>query len=220
MFYLAQTYHSLGRYEDSIKMYKRRFKAGGWDEERWYSLYMIAQCYLSLKDPIKFESYMLRAYALRPGRAESLYKLTKYFRETSQHYKAYHYCTLGQQIPLSTDSLFIETDVYTDLIEYVATILDYYVNKRELTGTCVEPLHHYYCHVCAPSFVVDQTSQGCRVACGRRQASRAWLSLHEGSPQADLCTHWLACFVAFIISINHHHMYRPPSPSPSSTIGI
>ena len=130
MFYLAQTYHSLGRYEDAIKMYKKRYNAGDWEEERWYSLYMIAQSYLSLKNPIKFEAYMLRAYELRPGRAEALYKLTKYFRETSQHYKAYHYCKLGSQIPLSNDSLFIETDVYTDLFAYERTILDYYVDKK------------------------------------------------------------------------------------------
>lgn len=130
MFYLAQTYHSMGRYQESIKMYKQRFNAGGWEEERWYSLYMIAQCYLSLKNPIKFEAYMLRAHEMRPGRAESLYKLTRHFRESSQHYKAYHYCQLGSQIPLSGDSLFIETDVYTDLFAYERTILDYYVGKH------------------------------------------------------------------------------------------
>jgi len=80
MFYLAQTYHSLGRFKDSIAMYKKRIATGGWFEEIWYSHYMIAQCYLSLKDPIRFESWMLRAVQSRPERAEALYKLTKYFR--------------------------------------------------------------------------------------------------------------------------------------------
>lgn len=136
MFYLAQTYHSMGRFEDAIKMYKKRFTSGGWEEERWYSLYMIGQSYLQLKNPIKFEQYMLRAHALRPSRAEPLYKLTKYFRDTSQHYKAYHYCQLGRQIPLSTDSLFIETDVYTELFSYEETILDYYIGKKQ------DGLHH------------------------------------------------------------------------------
>jgi glycosyltransferase involved in cell wall biosynthesis len=131
MFYLAQTYHSLGRWKDCIAMYKKRYDAGGWDEERWYSLYMIAQAYLSLGDPGKFEMWMLRARAFRPGRAESVYKLAKYFREKGDHYKAYQYVKMGKDIPLSRDSLFIEVPVYTGLFGYEATILLYYLNQKE-----------------------------------------------------------------------------------------
>lgn len=131
MFYLAQTYHSLGRWRDSIAMYKRRYDAGGWDEERWYSLYMIAQSYLSLGDAGKFESWMLRARAFRPGRAESVYKLAKYFREQGQHYKSYHYIQLGNSIPPSQDSLFIETPVYTGLFDYEASIVLYYLDRKQ-----------------------------------------------------------------------------------------
>ena len=131
MFYLAQTYHSLGRYKDSIAMYTKRFEAGGWDEERWYSLYMIAQCHHALKDIIEFEAWMNRAYEFRPTRAEPLYKLTKHFRETSHHYKAYHYLRMGHMLPKPGDSLFVESDVYTGLFAYEKTILDYYVDHHQ-----------------------------------------------------------------------------------------
>lgn len=134
LFYLAQTYNSLERWKESIAMYKRRFHAGGWDEERWFSLYMIGQCYLALKDPIKFEAWMLRAHAHRPGRAEAIYKLAKYFREQGQHYKSAHYVQLGKAIPLSHDSLFIETDVYTELFHYEQSILDYYIHPDRSVG--------------------------------------------------------------------------------------
>jgi glycosyltransferase involved in cell wall biosynthesis len=134
MFYLAQTYHSLGRWKDAIKMYKKRVGAGGWFEEAWYSLYMIGQCWLQLKTPIKFEEYMLKAYEMRPGRAESLYKLAKHFREVGQHYKAYQYVMLGIHTPLSTDSLFVERDVYTGLFFYEKSILDYYVKSDTREG--------------------------------------------------------------------------------------
>lgn len=129
MFYLAQTYHCLRRHEDAIRMYKQRAKAGGWIEEQWYSLYMIGQSYLSLGDAPGFEKYMLKAYALRPSRAESLYKLAKYFREQGQQYKAYHYVRLGKSIPLSNDSLFVEPNVYKDLFLYEETICLYYLNQ-------------------------------------------------------------------------------------------
>jgi len=130
MFYLAQTYHCLGRHEDAIQMYEKRYTAGGWGEEQWYSLYMIGQTYLTLGKPIEFEQYMLKAYELRPGRAESLYKLAKYFREKGQHYKSYQYVLMGKDIPLSKDSLFIEIPVYTDLFHYEETICLYYLNRK------------------------------------------------------------------------------------------
>ena len=131
MFYLAQTYHSLGRWKDSIAMYKKRFAAGGWDEERWYSLYMIGDAYSKLKDPLKFEMYMQKAMSFRPGRAEAPYALAKYFRENGDHYKAWYYVLRGRSLPLSTDSLFIEKPVYTGRFDYEATILLYYVGKPE-----------------------------------------------------------------------------------------
>lgn len=134
MFYLAQTYHGLRRWKDSILMYKRRINAGGWAEEVWYSHYMIGQCYLELRDPIRFEAWMLRAYKYRPSRSESLYKLTKYFREVSHHHKAYHYAQLGKAIPMSTDSLFVERDVYEGLFDYEITILHYYVSSDRKDG--------------------------------------------------------------------------------------
>ena len=130
MFYLAQTYHSSSRWKDAIAMYKKRIAAGGWVEEIWYSYYMIGQSWLSLENPHKFEKYMLKAYEYRPSRSENIYKLAKYFREKSQHYKAYQYVQMGRHIPMSTDSLFIEKPVYQGLFEYEATILDYYMNNK------------------------------------------------------------------------------------------
>jgi glycosyltransferase involved in cell wall biosynthesis len=134
MFYLAQTYHSLRRFKDCIAMYKKRITAGGWYEEVWYSHYMIGQSYLSLDDPVRFEVWMQRAYQKNPNRAEPLYKLTKYFRERAQHYKAYYYMQLGKAIPLSTESLFVESDVYTQLFHYEQSILEYYVHPETKLG--------------------------------------------------------------------------------------
>jgi glycosyltransferase involved in cell wall biosynthesis len=134
MFYLAQTYHGLGRLRDSINMYKRRIAAGNWDEEIWYSHYMIGQTHLTMGNIPKFEEWMLRAHAFRSHRAEPLYRLAKYFREHGEHYKAYEYSRKGHAIPYPTDSLFIEKDVYTGLFDYEMSILDYYVKSDKSEG--------------------------------------------------------------------------------------
>lgn len=131
LFYLAQSYNCLRRYKDAIATYKKRIVAGGWFEEVWYSHYMIGCSYLSLDNEPKFEEWMLRAYANHPKRAEPIYKLTKHFREKGQHYKAYHYLQLGSSIPVPSDSLFLEMDVYRYLFDYERSILEFYVHQTQ-----------------------------------------------------------------------------------------
>lgn len=140
MFYLAQTYNSLGRNKDSIKMYKKRIEAGGWEEEVWYSHYMIAQNHKCLGNIVKFEEWMLRAYEKRKTRAEPLYKLTEHFRIVGQQYKAYEYARIGKNIPYPTDVLFIEKQVYDGLFDYEMSILDYYVHTANGTRSSMTAL--------------------------------------------------------------------------------
>lgn len=132
-FYLAQTYHSMGIWEQAIENYKKRIEMGGWYEEVWYSHYMIAKSYENLNNSILFEEWVQKAYDFHPKRAEALYHLVKYLRIKGEHFKAMHYIRLGKQIPLSTDSLFIERDVYTGLFDYEESVCRYYTlgTKRE-----------------------------------------------------------------------------------------
>jgi hypothetical protein len=92
---------------------------------------MIADSYLKLKQPLKFEQYMQKAMVYRPGRAEAPYALAKYFREVGDHYKSWHYVLQGRSLPMTKDSLFIDTPVYTGRFDYEATILMYYLGKHE-----------------------------------------------------------------------------------------
>ena len=132
-FYLAQTYHSMGNWEQAIEAYKKRIEMGGWFEEVWYSHYMIAKSYELLNNPILFEEWVQKAYVFYPKRAEALYCLVKYLRSKGEHFKAMHYIRLGKQIPVSTDSLFIERDIYSGLFDYEETICRFYTigTKRE-----------------------------------------------------------------------------------------
>jgi hypothetical protein len=129
VFYLAQSLKDTGKFKDAIKMYKKRISMGGWFEEVWYSHYMIGKCWLLLKNEEKFESWMNKAYKYRKERAETMYELTKYFREVGQQIKSYHYYTIGSKIPYpKSDLLFIENNVYEKyLFEYELSIIHYYV---------------------------------------------------------------------------------------------
>jgi len=133
-FYLAQTYSCLNMLDESIVKYKKRIEQGGWFEEVWYSYYSIGDLYKRKGDIIEFEAWMLRAYAFRKERAESVYKLAQHFRAAGEHYKAYHYIQLGQKIPYPNDSLFIEANVYRGLFDYEASIIEYYTHDDKRAG--------------------------------------------------------------------------------------
>jgi len=135
MFYLAQTYSCLNMIPESIKWYKKRIAAGGWYEEIWHSHYSIGELYKRVRNFIKFEAWMLRAFEYRRERAESIYKLAEHFRSIGQNYKAYHYIKLGMDIPYPHgDGLFIEANVYNGLFHYEASIVEYYVLNDKKQG--------------------------------------------------------------------------------------
>ena len=130
-FYLAQSFKDLGQYEKSISQYKKRIELGGWHEEVWYSHYQIAKCYQSLNDIEQMEFWANKAFNFNPNRSEPLYYLTRYFREVSQHHKAYHYYLKGRNIPYpKNDILFIEDSVYNGLFDYENTILSFYIHNK------------------------------------------------------------------------------------------
>jgi glycosyltransferase involved in cell wall biosynthesis len=80
-FYLANSYHDSGKFEEAIPFYKKRIEYAGWIEEVWYSYYMIAECYLNLKDITEFENWSQKAFIYRSHRSEPLLKLAKFFQE-------------------------------------------------------------------------------------------------------------------------------------------
>jgi tetratricopeptide (TPR) repeat protein len=128
-FYLGQSFNCISKFDEAIEMYKKRIALEGWREEVWYSHYQISKCYEQLGDIELMECWSIKAFKYYPNRSEPLYYLTKYFRETNQHHKAYHYYLKGKNIPYPKDDLlFIEDNVYKGLFQYENTILVCYVN--------------------------------------------------------------------------------------------
>jgi glycosyltransferase involved in cell wall biosynthesis len=135
VFYLAQTYKCLSKWKEAITMYKKRISMGGWIDEVWYSMYMIGLCYKSLNNIHKFEYWMQKAFDERPCRSEPVYELTKYFRETSKHHKAYYYYLIGSPVKFpENDVLFVDKTPYEGGFLYEKTILDYYIHTDKSVG--------------------------------------------------------------------------------------
>lgn len=132
MFYLAQTYLCLGQYENSNDWYQRRVDAGGWEEEVWYSKYMIGQNYESMGKWDEALKAHFDAFNFHPTRAEPLYNIAKYYREREQFSLAVLFAKMGRSIPYpKRESLFISRSIYSYGFDEELSIAAYYTPLRE-----------------------------------------------------------------------------------------
>lgn len=135
MYYLAQSYRDMGKFDKAIKWYQRRIDAGGWDQEVWSAQYSMAHCYNALKQEGKFIRNMLIAYNMRPTRAESLYDLANWYRMKGENPVACMLAETGMQIPRSQDQLFVNDYVYSVGCKQEFSITAFYMphpNKRAM----------------------------------------------------------------------------------------
>ena len=134
MFYLAQSYRDAGRPEQAAKWFKKRVEAGGWDEEVWQAQTNYAACQRTMGREAAFVMETLRAYQMRPSRAESVYDLARYFREKGDNALAMMFAETGAAIPPSTDALFVNDMVYKVGCLEEISIAGFYVPGKEQIG--------------------------------------------------------------------------------------
>lgn len=133
MFYLAQSYRDAGMREQAIKWFKRRVDAGGWDEEVWNAQVNLAHCYKGHDDD-KFVGNILKAYHMRPSRAESMYDLAHYYRHKSMQAPAIAAAEAVAHLPTSNDKLFVQDYVYKAGIKEEISICGFYVPGKRDAG--------------------------------------------------------------------------------------
>lgn len=148
-FYLGQTYKDLKQYDKAISCYKKRlelgiaFKEKQWQEEMYYSLYMLGHCYQEIKNWAAALAYYLEAYEYYPKRSESIYEITQYYRSLKKHKLAYKFAQWGVAIPYPQDDiLFVSRDVYNYKFLHELSILFYYSGEKDKGYLLSELLIH------------------------------------------------------------------------------
>lgn len=120
-FFLGQSNINLGKYDEAIKWYSKRIQISPnikEDEEGWYSYYYIAKCYYNKNNFVEMEYWCLKAFEVRPTRLEPLYLLIRHFCDKGMLFKAFEYAYKGIQIEYpKNDVIFVEKDIYTDVIK-------------------------------------------------------------------------------------------------------
>jgi len=113
-FYLGQSYFDSHDFVNAKRCYERRVQMGGWPEEQFYAAWRVGQCAMALKETDdNVILYMLRAYEIRPNRAESLHNLAEYLRLKNKFALAYCFAKTAASLPFpANDVLFVFRDVY------------------------------------------------------------------------------------------------------------
>ena len=134
MFYLAQTYHCTNRHAEAIEWYQKRIQEGGWNEELWYSHFMIACNLLKLGRDEEAELYVQQAHRILPERVEALVVLVTHLREKGHHFKAWHYLQMAEAQTKPSVGLFLDPSAYGHKLDYERSILHYYVKADRNEG--------------------------------------------------------------------------------------
>ena len=114
VFYLAESYFSLGDFANARAWYARRSEMGGWAEETYFAMYRLADSMAKLGEawPDIQDAY-LRAWAFRPVRAEPLYEIAREYRKNQRYALGYLFAQRAAGIPLpGQDSFYLKADVY------------------------------------------------------------------------------------------------------------
>jgi len=162
-FYLAQSYNHTGNKEQAYEIYKKRVALGGWIEEVFYSAMEAGNMALELSKVARSAAekahesgnndeesrqksleisrqgeaiyWWLEAYNRHPTRSESLYEITKYYREIGKNHISQVFGDVGKSILYPKDDvLFIKNACYEYLFDYEQSINSYYTKK---------PIDHY-----------------------------------------------------------------------------
>jgi tetratricopeptide (TPR) repeat protein len=143
VYYLAQTLKDQGNAIPAANYYEQRAGMGGWDEEAWHAQLMAGRCRGAAEadDPDHVVG-LLKAYAMRPWRAEPLLSLATYYRTRGNNELAVMFAKQGMEIPYpSRDILFVESEAYHDGLWQEFAISGFYLDDhRDLANDVCEDL--------------------------------------------------------------------------------
>jgi len=145
-FYLANSYHDIGRFCEAINVYKKRIQFGGWIEEVWYSYYRIGLCFKNMGKMDDAINFWLEGYQYYPERLEGLYEIIQHYRIHSKHKLAdmiYQQAKQILELNKNKDNyLFLHNDVYRYKIYYEYTIFASYNGIKNINNEVIQVLNN------------------------------------------------------------------------------
>lgn len=131
-FYLAQSYWNAKEYSLALENYQKRSQLGGWEEQVFWSLYMIGMIQEIQKAPFTtvLASYE-KAYLYRPSRAEPLYRMACLASNQGGNLLSYLLARQAAELPKPLDISYIEHWIYEYGISTIFAHATYQIGNRQ-----------------------------------------------------------------------------------------
>jgi tetratricopeptide (TPR) repeat protein len=146
-FYLANSYHDIGRYGEAINIYKKRIEFGGWKEEVWYSYYRIGLCYKYMNRINDAICYWMEGFDFYPERLEGLYEIIRHYRVLSKYKLAFVFYNIAKNVLSNSENnidnyLFLHKDIYSSKIYYEYTIIASWVGIQNINDEAIKVFNY------------------------------------------------------------------------------
>jgi glycosyltransferase involved in cell wall biosynthesis len=133
MFYLAQSYRDSSQFEKALEAYEKRAKAGQWEEEVYYSMYMVAKIKERLgHDVEEVGSIYCKAWEYRPARLECAFHAMRKLREQRRHLLAFAIGDVAIKTRGTTDILFVEPEIWQWRLLDEYSLAAHYIGNPEI----------------------------------------------------------------------------------------
>ncbi|MER5427726.1 glycosyltransferase [Streptomyces sp. NPDC002588] len=140
-FYLGQSLRDAGELERALEAYDRRATMDGSAEETYWARLWAARLAESLERPsAEVMDLYLRAYEIRPTRAEALGDLARLCRGGSRWPLAHMFARQAARIPFPKDDLLVEYGWYEWQALDELAVSAYWVGEYEESKECCERL--------------------------------------------------------------------------------
>jgi tetratricopeptide (TPR) repeat protein len=155
VFYLAQTYECLEKYDEAIQWYTKRTTLAGFMEEVYMSYFRLGRIWHKRvkRDWPSAQNYYLQGHGINPRRWECPYKIAKYYYKHQDDPGAWNLCHAFAHMAVLNSSepgehdLFAVANIYTRKMPNVYCMSSWYCDNvngrnhekaRELLMKCIE----------------------------------------------------------------------------------
>jgi tetratricopeptide (TPR) repeat protein len=133
MFYLAQSYRDSDQFEKALDAYVVRANAGEWDEEVYYSWYMVGKIKERINHPAEeVVAAYSKAWEYRPQRLEAVFHVMRKLREQNRFVLAFTYGEMAIKTPGTKDILFVEPEIWQWRLLDEYSIAAYYIGHPDI----------------------------------------------------------------------------------------
>jgi glycosyltransferase involved in cell wall biosynthesis len=133
-FYLAQSYRDSEQLAKAVEAYQKRIEMGGWEEEVYYSMYMVAKIKEKMGDSSDEEIISLysKAWEYRPNRLECVFHVMRKLRSQNRFLLSFSYGEVAIKTKGTSDILFLEPEIWQWRLLDEYSLAAYYIGNPEI----------------------------------------------------------------------------------------